>query len=70
MDGGAAQLHLFSDASEFTYSACAYLRIVDKDGSTHCSFVMGKCRNVPLKRPTIGTDGRFYGSPSLQHGEG
>ena len=53
MDECIIQMHMFSDASNFAYSASAYLRMVDKDCSIHCSFVMGKCRNAPLKRPTI-----------------
>ena len=48
------QLHVFSDASEYTYSASAYLRLSnDHGGQAHCSFVFGKCRNASLKRPTI-----------------
>jgi hypothetical protein len=44
---------MFSDASEVAYSASAYVRITDDQGGIHCSFVMGKCRNSPIKRPTI-----------------
>lgn len=47
------ELHLFSDASEIAYAASAYLRIVDDDGVISCTFIMGKCRNCPIKRPTI-----------------
>lgn len=48
------QLHMFSDASEYAYSTSAYLRLSDShSGQVHCSFVFGKCRNAPLKRPTI-----------------
>ena len=48
------QLHMFSDASEYAYSTSAYLRLSDNHGDqAHCSFVFGKCRNAPLRRPTI-----------------
>ena len=44
---------MFSDASEVAYSASAYIRITDDQGGIHCSFVMGKCRNSQIRRPTI-----------------
>ena len=47
------QLHVFSDASEIGYGASAYLRIVNPDDSIHCSFVMGKARNAPIKFTSI-----------------
>ena len=48
------QLHMFSDASEYAYSTSAYLRLSNNHGDqAHCSFVFGKCRNAPLRRPTI-----------------
>ena len=47
------QLHMFSDASEVAYSASAYVRITDDQSGIHCNFVMGKCRNSPIRRPTI-----------------
>jgi hypothetical protein len=40
------------DASEVAYSMSAYVRITDDQGGIHCSFVMGKCRDSPI-RPTI-----------------
>ena len=48
------QLHVFSDASEYAYSAAAYLRLSDNHRhQAHCFLVFGKCRNAPLKTPTI-----------------
>ena len=52
-NNSTVQLHLFSDASEYAYSAVAYLRLNDHGGHVQCAFVLGKCRNAPLKRPTI-----------------
>ena len=46
-------MHVFSDASEIGYGASAYLRIEDPDDSIHCSFIMGKARNAPIKFTTI-----------------
>jgi hypothetical protein len=46
-------LHHFSDASQKGYGAVTYLKIVDKRGRVHCSFVMGKSRLTPLKAVTI-----------------
>ena len=47
------QLHLFSGASEYAYSAVAYPRLDDHGRRVQCAFVLGKCRNAPLKRQTI-----------------
>ena len=47
------ELHVFRDASEVAYAASAYLRIINDEGDVHCSFIMGKCRNSPIRRPTI-----------------
>ena len=52
-NNSTVQLHLFSDASEYANSAVAYLRLNDHGGHVQCAFVLGKCRNAPLKRPTI-----------------
>lgn len=52
-NNSTVQLHLFSDAREYAYSAVAYLRINDHGGRVQCAFVLGKCHNAPLKRPTI-----------------
>ena len=46
------QLHNFSDASRHGYAAVSYLRFVDEQGVIHCSFVMGKTRNAPIKEWT------------------
>ena len=47
------QLHNFADASRRGYPAVSYLRFVDQNGVIHCSFVMGKTRNAPIKEWTI-----------------
>ena len=47
------QLHIFSDASEIGYGASSYLRVRYPDGTIHCSFVMGKVRNAPVKFTSI-----------------
>lgn len=46
------QLHDFSDASRHGY-AVSYLWFVDEQGVIHCSFVMGKTGNAPIKERTI-----------------
>ena len=50
---GTIELHLFSDASEIAYAAVGYVRIVDNSRGISCRFIMGKCRNCPIKRSTI-----------------
>ena len=47
------QLHVFCDASEIGFGTCAYLRVDCPDGTTHCSFVMGKGRNAPTKFTSV-----------------
>ena len=47
------QLHTFADASQHGYAAVSYLRFVDEREMTHCSFVMGKTRNAPIREWTI-----------------
>ena len=47
------QLHNFADASRCGYAAVSYLRFVDEKGVIHCSFVMGKTRNAPIREWTI-----------------
>ena len=49
-EGERAELHHFADASEeHEYGTVTYLRLVNKGGSIHNSFVMGKSRVRPLK---------------------
>ena len=43
------QLHVFCDASEDAYGACAYLRYSFKSGEHKCSLVMAKSRLAPIK---------------------
>ena len=47
------QLHVFSDASEVGYGASSYLRAEYPDGQVHCTFIMGKARNAPVKFVSI-----------------
>ena len=49
----AIELHLFSDASRRGLAAVAYLRLLNDLGYIHCSFVMGKAKNAPLREWTI-----------------
>lgn len=49
----SAQLHHFTDASEKGYGVVSYLRMINKDGEVHCSFIIGKSRVAPLKQTTI-----------------
>ena len=46
-------MHVFSDASEYAYGACAYLRQVNAEGKVHVSFIMSKSRVTPRKPTTI-----------------
>ena len=46
-------LHHFSDASEYGYDKYSYFQMVDKNNQIHCSLVIGKSRNVPLKYISI-----------------
>ena len=48
----SVQLHHFSDASDYGYGQCSYLRLTDDSGQVHCSFVMGKAR-VTLLKPVM-----------------
>ncbi|XP_053398928.1 uncharacterized protein LOC128556932 [Mercenaria mercenaria] len=49
----SAELHHFSDASSTGYGQCSYIRLVNAEGSVHCSFLFGKSRVIPLKPITI-----------------
>ena len=46
-------IHHFSDASEKGYGQVSYLRLVNKDGKVHVSFLMGKSRVTPIKFVSI-----------------
>ena len=46
-------LHVFCDASQNAYGACAYLRRAFIDGTVECSLVAGKGRVAPLKSQSI-----------------
>ncbi|XP_055589846.1 uncharacterized protein LOC129742027 [Uranotaenia lowii] len=47
------QLHLFSDASEQAYGACAYFRSTDPSGAVSVGLVTAKSKVAPLKRRSI-----------------
>ena len=47
------ELHVFCDAAERGYGACAYLRVEYCDNTVCCNFVCGKSRVAPLKPLTI-----------------
>ena len=47
------QMHHFADASEHGYGTVSYLRVKYPDGTIHCSFLMGKSRNAPVKFTTV-----------------
>ena len=46
-------LHHFADASQFTFGAVLYLRMVDSTDSAYCSFLMGKSRLAHIKLMTV-----------------
>ena len=48
----SSQLHHFSDASEASFGS-VYLRLVNGQGTVHCSFLCAKSRVAPLKTITI-----------------
>jgi len=47
------QVHCFSDASQSGYGAVAYMRMENKEGNVHVSFLFGKARVAPLKSLSI-----------------
>ena len=47
------QLHHFADASEASYGAVTYSRLVNVKDDIHCSFLMGKCRLAPIKTTSV-----------------
>ena len=46
-------LHIFCDASEKGYAACAYCRTISSSGEVDVVFVMGKAKVTPLKKVSI-----------------
>ena len=46
-------IHHFSDASEYGYGQCSYIRYVNEDGLIYCSLVLGKSRVSPKKFMSI-----------------
>ena len=48
-----AELHVFSDASEDTMCAVAYLRSQPKEDSADSAFIIGKCRLAPMSHLPI-----------------
>ena len=49
----SAQLHHFSDASDYGYGAVAYLFMTFADGTVSTQLMMAKSRLAPLKGSTI-----------------
>ena len=45
-----ASLHHFSDACDYGYAMCSYLRLVDENGKVNCSLIIGKARVISLKK--------------------
>lgn len=48
--GSCLELHVFCDASERAYGAVSYLKVEDKAGHIHVSFVMARSRVAPKKQ--------------------
>lgn len=51
--GVQSELHVFSDASECAFGACAYLRTIDTDGVVQCRLIQSRNRVAPVKTQTI-----------------
>ncbi|KAI0241411.1 hypothetical protein LSAT2_027953, partial [Lamellibrachia satsuma] len=49
----SAQLHHFSDASNYGYGTVTYLRLVSRTDNVHCTLLAGKSRVAPVKPITI-----------------
>ena len=47
------ELHVCTDASTIAYGACAYLRVIDRDGEVGVTLLMSKCKIMPVKTLTI-----------------
>ena len=48
-----AELHVFADASNSGYGACAYLRLLSESGAIQCTLVAAKSRVLPSKALSI-----------------
>ncbi|XP_049886992.1 uncharacterized protein LOC126381571 [Pectinophora gossypiella] len=47
------ELHIFTDASEMAYGACAYIRTSSNDGRVTVHLLCSKCRVAPIKPISI-----------------
>ncbi|XP_045130684.1 uncharacterized protein LOC123515864 [Portunus trituberculatus] len=48
-----AQIHNFCDASQQAYGTVSYLRLTDKNGRHHVTFLFGKAKLAPMRQQTI-----------------